>query len=272
MRVHAGAAAELSELADAVESDDRAARRGGAPPRRGGRRPPQPRRVDLARPAHAARGAAADAGGDRGRGRRRRRPATATWPRCTPTSARSGPWSTTCSSCRGSRPATSTGRSGRSSCPSSWMRRSRRCASRPRRRAWPSRPSSSRFRARRAPIPERLQRVLFNLIQNAIRHTPADGSVTVRAEPAGEWVEIEVADTGSGIPLEDRERLFDPFVRGAAGDDRGRPRRARARALPRDRRGARRTDLAGRQRGRHARALRNPDVRLPWDALSGCVR
>jgi signal transduction histidine kinase len=67
--------------------------------------------------------------------------------------------------------------------------------------------------------PERLQRVLFNLIQNAIRHTPADGSVTVRAEPTGEWVEIEVADTGSGIPLEERERLFDPFVRGAAGDD-----------------------------------------------------
>ena len=67
--------------------------------------------------------------------------------------------------------------------------------------------------------PERLQRVLFNLIQNAIRHTPVDGSVTVRAEPAGEWVEIEVADTGSGIALEARERLFDPFVRGPAGDD-----------------------------------------------------
>jgi signal transduction histidine kinase len=67
--------------------------------------------------------------------------------------------------------------------------------------------------------PERLQRVLFNLIQNAIRHTPADGSVTVRAEPAGEWVEIEVADTGSGIALEERERLFDPFVRGPAGAD-----------------------------------------------------
>jgi signal transduction histidine kinase len=67
--------------------------------------------------------------------------------------------------------------------------------------------------------PERLQRVLFNLIQNAIRHTPADGSVTVRAEPAGAWVEIEVADTGSGIPLEGRERLFDPFVRGPTGDN-----------------------------------------------------
>jgi len=67
--------------------------------------------------------------------------------------------------------------------------------------------------------PERLQRVLFNLIENAIRHTPADGSVTVRAEPAGEWVEIEVADTGAGIPAADRERLFEPFVRGAGNGE-----------------------------------------------------
>jgi signal transduction histidine kinase len=62
--------------------------------------------------------------------------------------------------------------------------------------------------------PEKLQRVLFNLIRNAIRHTPADGSVTVRAEPAGDWVEIEVTDTGEGIPEVERERVFDPFVRG----------------------------------------------------------
>ncbi|MTD42972.1 hypothetical protein GKE82_01285 [Conexibacter sp. W3-3-2] len=62
--------------------------------------------------------------------------------------------------------------------------------------------------------PEQLQRVLFNLIQNAIRHTPADGSVVVRAEPVGDGVEIEVADTGSGIPAEDRERVFDAFFQG----------------------------------------------------------
>ena len=46
---------------------------------------------------------------------------------------------------------------------------------------------------------EQLQRVMFNLIQNAIRHTPPDGSVTVRAEDVDGGVEIEVADTGSGI-------------------------------------------------------------------------
>jgi signal transduction histidine kinase len=63
--------------------------------------------------------------------------------------------------------------------------------------------------------PEKIQRVLFNLIRNAIRHTPADGSVTVRAEAGLEAVQIEVADTGDGIPAGDRERIFEPFYRGA---------------------------------------------------------
>jgi signal transduction histidine kinase len=62
--------------------------------------------------------------------------------------------------------------------------------------------------------PEKLQRVLFNLIQNAIRHTPPDGSVTVAAELKGERVEIEVADTGDGVPASDRARVFEPFFRG----------------------------------------------------------
>jgi signal transduction histidine kinase len=65
--------------------------------------------------------------------------------------------------------------------------------------------------------PERLQRVLFNLIQNAIRHTPADGSVTVLAESNGRTVEVEVADTGSGLPADERERAFEPFYRGGSG-------------------------------------------------------
>jgi signal transduction histidine kinase len=68
--------------------------------------------------------------------------------------------------------------------------------------------------------PEKLQRVLFNLIQNAIRHTPPDGSVTVRAESVGDGVEIEVADTGAGIAAEHRARVFEPFYRadGARSD------------------------------------------------------
>ena len=64
--------------------------------------------------------------------------------------------------------------------------------------------------------PEQLQRVLFNLLQNAIRHTPPDGSVVVRAEPRDGALEIEVADTGNGIPADERERVFQPFVQGRA--------------------------------------------------------
>ncbi len=64
--------------------------------------------------------------------------------------------------------------------------------------------------------PEKLQRVLFNLIQNAIRHTPADGSVVVRAEPVADAIEVEVADTGDGIAPEERDRVFTAFYRGGA--------------------------------------------------------
>lgn len=65
---------------------------------------------------------------------------------------------------------------------------------------------------------EKVQRVLFNLIVNAIRHTPADGSVVVRARPAGVGtVEVEVVDDGAGVAAEERERVFEPFYR--AGED-----------------------------------------------------
>jgi signal transduction histidine kinase len=68
--------------------------------------------------------------------------------------------------------------------------------------------------------PERLQRVLFNLIQNAIRHTPADGSVTVLAEANSAGIEVEVADTGAGLDPADRTRAFEPFYRGGNGQAR----------------------------------------------------
>lgn len=64
--------------------------------------------------------------------------------------------------------------------------------------------------------PEQVQRVLFNLIQNAIRHTPADGSVTVRAATVPDGVEIEVSDTGSGVADEDAIHAFEPFFRGGS--------------------------------------------------------
>jgi signal transduction histidine kinase len=62
--------------------------------------------------------------------------------------------------------------------------------------------------------PEKIQRVLFNLIQNAIRHTPADGSVVVRAEPAASGVEVEIVDDGEGIAADEREHVFTAFYRG----------------------------------------------------------
>ena len=65
--------------------------------------------------------------------------------------------------------------------------------------------------------PERLMRVLSNLLQNAVRHTPAGGRVTLRAAPSREGVLIEVADDGEGIAGDEAPRVFERFYRGAAG-------------------------------------------------------
>ena len=54
----------------------------------------------------------------------------------------------------------------------------------------------------------RVRRVLMNLIQNAIRYTPADGSVTVAAHDEGSEVKVEVKDTGEGIAAEDLPRIW----------------------------------------------------------------
>lgn len=59
-----------------------------------------------------------------------------------------------------------------------------------------------------------LERVLDNLIDNALRHTPAGGSVTVRAEPRGEHVRVAVTDTGPGLTPTEVERIFDRFYGG----------------------------------------------------------
>jgi signal transduction histidine kinase len=64
--------------------------------------------------------------------------------------------------------------------------------------------------------PEQLGRVLANLLANAIRHTPPDGTVIVRAQQRNGSAEIEVSDTGEGIPAADRQRVFEPFYRGGS--------------------------------------------------------
>lgn len=60
----------------------------------------------------------------------------------------------------------------------------------------------------------RLARVIQNLVQNAIRHTPAGGSVTVQAHHEDGSLEIVVADDGEGIPADALDKVFEPFWRG----------------------------------------------------------
>ncbi len=64
--------------------------------------------------------------------------------------------------------------------------------------------------------PEKLQRVLFNLLANAIRHTPVEGTVTVAVQASAREVRLEVVDTGEGVAPLESARLFDRFYQGAA--------------------------------------------------------
>jgi len=66
------------------------------------------------------------------------------------------------------------------------------------------------------PVPAdaaRLERILVNLISNALKYSPADSPVTVHAERVGAEVIISVVDHGAGIPPEEQQRLFEPFFR-----------------------------------------------------------
>ena len=58
-----------------------------------------------------------------------------------------------------------------------------------------------------------VERVLVNVIDNAIKYSPADTPIEIKAHAAGAFLEIEVADRGTGIPPEDLTRIFDKFYR-----------------------------------------------------------
>jgi signal transduction histidine kinase len=64
--------------------------------------------------------------------------------------------------------------------------------------------------------PDKVERVLFNLLTNALRHTPSDGAVAVVVEPRDEEVQVTVEDTGEGLPADAARRVFDRFWRGDA--------------------------------------------------------
>ena len=61
--------------------------------------------------------------------------------------------------------------------------------------------------------PERLHQVVANLVQNALRHSPPAGEVTVTARALDPGVEITVSDEGPGIPPEEAARVFERFYR-----------------------------------------------------------
>jgi len=61
---------------------------------------------------------------------------------------------------------------------------------------------------------DRLKQVVTNLLSNAIKFTPSGGMVTVTAKDDEDFVQVEVADTGIGIPVEELPKIFDGFFRG----------------------------------------------------------
>ena len=61
--------------------------------------------------------------------------------------------------------------------------------------------------------PRLFQQAMSNVLENAIRHTPSGGAITVQVRPASGMLEIRVTDTGSGIPPEHLPFVFDRFYR-----------------------------------------------------------
>jgi signal transduction histidine kinase len=59
----------------------------------------------------------------------------------------------------------------------------------------------------------RLEQALRNVLQNAIKYSPAGGEVRVEAQRGGAWAALTVTDQGIGIPPEALPQLFDPYYR-----------------------------------------------------------
>jgi signal transduction histidine kinase len=62
--------------------------------------------------------------------------------------------------------------------------------------------------------PAKVERVLYNLLTNALRHTPADGAVAVRVENEAADLTVVVEDSGDDLDGETQRRMFERFWRG----------------------------------------------------------
>lgn len=69
--------------------------------------------------------------------------------------------------------------------------------------------------------PDRLKQVVINLLSNGIKFTPAGGIVAVKAKDDTDYIQVEVVDTGVGIPAGELPKIFDDFYRGLDLTERG---------------------------------------------------
>ena len=65
--------------------------------------------------------------------------------------------------------------------------------------------------------PHQIQRVLVNLIENALKYSPTDELIRVQVSATPSEAVVRVIDHGPGVPEEERERIFEPFQRGSRG-------------------------------------------------------
>ncbi len=65
--------------------------------------------------------------------------------------------------------------------------------------------------------PDRMGQVIGNILSNAIKFTPSGGKVSTSVDFESGQLSIHVADTGPGIPLDEQEKIFQPFIRGSQG-------------------------------------------------------